>query len=189
MCRRCALGECTKAEWIDRDPQALDSQQDLVEGAGSQVAGGPSTVTAETHGSGESQVTGSGTQGIGMSPVPGAGVQVTREGTQGSTGSSIGAGVAGAGTELQDIGVVPAQSLSSGTGHAEEQQTADAVSQSVISGCRRPKWSQGILRDERDAGEPKKILRRGKAPERLSCYVALAASSTQSQSVDRESGS
>ena len=139
-------------------------------------------MTAETPGSGESQVTGSGTQGTGMSPVPGAGAQVTGQGTQGSTGSSTGAGAAGAGTELQAAGVVPAQSLSSGTGHAEEQQTAVVVSQSVVSGCRRPKWSQGILRDERDAGEPKKILRRGKAPERLSCYVASAASSTHSES-------
>ena len=71
VCCRCALGECTKVEWIDRDPQAPDSQQDLVQGAVSQVAGGPNTVTAETPGSGESQVTGSGTQGTGMSLVPG----------------------------------------------------------------------------------------------------------------------
>ena len=182
MCHRCALGEHTKAEWIDHNPQAPDSQQDLAEGAGSQVAGGPSTVTAETPGSGESQVTGSGTQGMGISPVPGAGAQVTGQGTKGSTGSSTGASTVGAGTKLQGTSVVPIQSSSSGTGHAEEQQTADVVSQSVVSGCRRPKWSQGILRDERDVGEPKKILRRGKAPARLSCYVASGASSTRSKS-------
>ena len=182
VCRRCALGECTKAKWIDRDPQAPDSQQDLAEGAISQVAGGPSTVTAETPGSGESQVTGSGTQGTGISPIPGAGARVTGQGTKGSTGSSTGASATGACTELQGTGVVPAHSFSSGTGHAEEQQTADVVSQSVVSRCRRPKWSQGILRDERDVGEPKKILRRGKAPERLSCYVASSTSSTHSES-------
>ena len=127
-------------------------------------------------------MTGSGTQGTGRSLVPGAGAQVTGHGTKGSSGSSTGVGAAGVDTELQGTGVVPAQILSSGTGHAEEQQTADAVSQSVVLGCSRPKWSQGILRDERDAGEPKKILRRGKAPERLSCYVALAVSSTHSES-------
>ena len=127
MCRRCALGEYTKASipnnehdageilgWIDSDPQALDSQQDLAERAGLQVAGGPSTVTTETPGSGESQVTGSGTQGTGTSPVPGAGAQVIGQGTQGSTGSSTGAGAAGAGIELQGIGVVPTQIWSSG---------------------------------------------------------------------------
>ena len=81
VCRRCALGERTKAEWIDRDSQAPDSQQDLAEGAGLQVVGGSSTVTAETPGSGESQVTGSGTQGTGTSPVLGAGAQVTGQGT------------------------------------------------------------------------------------------------------------
>ena len=82
----------------------------------------------------------------------------------------------------QAVGVVLAQSWSSSTGHAEEQQSDVVVSQSVVSGCRRPKWSRGILRDERDAGEPKKILRRGKTPERLSCYVASAASSTHTES-------
>ena len=121
MCREFALGERTKAKWIEHDPQTPNSQQDLVEGAGSQVARGLSTVIVEAHGSGESQVTGSGTQGTGRSPVLGAGAQVTGQGTQGSTGSSTGAGAAGAGTELQDAGVVPTQSSSSGTGHAEEQ--------------------------------------------------------------------
>ena len=77
-------------------------------------------MTAETPGSGESQVIGSGTQGTGRSPVPGAGAQVTGQGTQGSTGSKTGAGAAGAGTELQAAGVLPAQSWSSGTSHAEE---------------------------------------------------------------------
>ena len=77
-------------------------------------------MTAETPGLGESQVTGSGTQGTGRSPVPGAGAQVTGQGTQGSTGSSTGAGAARVGTELQAAGVVPAQSLSSSAGHAEE---------------------------------------------------------------------
>ena len=98
-------------------------------------------MTVEAPSLGESQVTGSGTQGTGMSPVPGAGAQGTRQGTQGSTGSSTGAGAAGAGTELQDAGVVLTQSSSSGTSCAEEQQTTDAISQSVVSGCRRPKWS------------------------------------------------
>ena len=63
VCRRCALGECTKAsvpnnehsageilEWIDRDPQAPNPQQDLVQGAVPQVVGGPSTGTVETPG-------------------------------------------------------------------------------------------------------------------------------------------
>ena len=136
MCRRCALGEYTKAsvpssehnageflEWIDCDPQAPDPQQDLVQGAVPQVVGGPSTGTAETPGSGGSQVTGSGTQGTSISSVPGAGAQVTGEGTQGSTGNSTGAGAAGAGTELQDTSVGPVGSLSSvrDAGHSKEQ--------------------------------------------------------------------
>ena len=84
--------------------------------------------------------------------------------------------------------MVPAQSLSSGTDHVEEQQTTIVVSQSVVSGCKRPKWSQGILRDERDAGEPKMILRHGKAPVRLACYAASAASSTHSESSSVRAG-
>ena len=78
--------------------------------------------------------------------------------------------------------MVPDHSLSLGTGHAEEQQIAYAISQSVVLGCRRLKWSQVILRDERDAREPKKILRWGRALERLSCYVASVASSTHYES-------
>ena len=68
---------------------------------------------------------------------------------------------------MQAAGVVPVQSLSPGTGDAGEQQTAAVVSQSLVSGCRRPKWSQGILRDERDAGEPKKILKVGEGTKEI----------------------
>ena len=81
VCHGCALGERTKAERVERDPQAPDSQQDVAKGAGLQVARGPSTVTAEAPGPGESQVTGPSTQGTGRSPVPGAGAQVTGQGT------------------------------------------------------------------------------------------------------------
>ena len=68
-------------------------------------------------------MTGSGTLGTGISLVLGARAQVTGQGTQGRTGSTTGAGEAGAGTELQGIGVGPVSSHSSvrDAGRSEEQ--------------------------------------------------------------------
>ena len=70
-----------------------------------------------------SQVTGSSTQGIGTILVPGAGIQVTGQGTHGNVGSSTGAGAVGAGTDLQGANVGPSRGPSSGrdTGESEEQ--------------------------------------------------------------------
>ena len=81
----------------------------------------------------------SGTQGTGFIPGPGAGAQVTGQGTRGSTGART----AGVGSGLQGVGVGPAHGHSPGrdTGHSEEQQ-ADVVLQEVTSGRRRPKWLQ-----------------------------------------------
>ena len=69
-------------------------------------------------------MTGSSTQGTGSIPVPGAGAQVTGQGTHGSAGSSTGAGAVGASTGLQGAGVGPTRGPSSGRdiGRFEDQQ-------------------------------------------------------------------
>lgn len=67
-------------------------------------------------------------------------------------------------------------------GHFEEQQTDVVVSQEVTSGSWRPKRLQNPLREVTEAREPKRIMRKGKAPERLCYYVASVARGTHSKS-------
>ena len=85
----------------------------------------------------------------GFIPVPGAGAQVTRQGTRGSEGSSTGAGAVGVGIGLQGASVGPAHGHppSRDTGRFEEQQADVVVPQEVTSGRRRPKWLQDTLRE------------------------------------------
>ena len=85
---------------------------------------------------------------------------------------------------MQDTSVGPVGSLSSvrDVGHSEEQQTEIVVSQEITLGSWRPKRLQNPLRELTKAGEPKRIMRRGKAPERLCCYVSSVARGTHSES-------
>ena len=171
-------------ELRDRESQAPELQQDIVQGAVPQVVGASSTGTSGTPGSGVSQVTGSGMQGVRLIPAAGAGTQVTGQGTRGSSGESTGAGSAGAGSGSQRAGVGPTQSSSPGrdAGRFEEQPANVVIPQEVTSGRRRPKWLQDTLREAREAGEPERIMRRGKAPERFCSYIASVTSITNSES-------
>ena len=65
---------------------------------------------------------------------------------------------------------------------SEEQQTDVAVSQEVTSGSWRSKQLQNPLREAKEDVDPKRIMRRGKVPERLCCYVAAIARGTHSES-------
>ena len=151
----------------DRDSQVPLIEQDIAQGASTKVVGVPSTGTTGSPGSGVAQVTGTGLSGIGVVQVSGVGTQVTRIGTPG-VGSTC-AGSSRIGTGLQDTGV----------GHfggplvREPVQTEgheDSVPQEVTSGRRRPKWLQDTLKEAKDAGELKMIMR-SKAPDRFCSYL------------------
>ena len=65
------------------------------------------------------------------------------------------------------------------TGHIEEHE--EIVPQEVTSGRRRPKWLHDTLKEAKDAGEPERIMRRSKAPDRFCGYLAAVTDISHSE--------
>ena len=113
------------------------------------------------------QVTGTGIPGTGVGQVSGAaGTQVTRTGTLG-VGSGTGAGSSGEGTGIQDTGAGHSDGPSSMRVTSHTKQHEEIVPQDVTSRRRRPKWLQETLKEAKDVGEPERIMRWSKVPERF----------------------
>ena len=67
------------------------------------------------------------------------------------------------------------------TGHTKEHE--ETVPHEVTSGRwrRRPKWLQDTLKEAKDAGEPERIMRRSKDPDRFCSYLAVVTDITHSE--------
>ena len=57
----------------------------------------------------------------------------------------------------------------------------DSVPQEVTLGRWRPKWLQDTLKEAKDVGEPERIMRRSKAPDRLCSYLAAVTDISHSE--------
>ena len=117
-------------------------------------------------------MTGTGVLGIGVVQVSGAGT--------GTPGVGSGAGSSRTGTGLQDTGAGHSDGPSPMREPLQTEGHEDIVPQEVTSGRRRPKWLQDTLKEAKDAGEPKRIMRRSKAPDKICSYLATLIDITHS---------
>ena len=54
----------------------------------------------------------------------------------------------------------------------QTKEHEDSVPQEVTSGRQRPRWLQDTLKEAKDAGEPERIMRKSKTPDRFCRYLA-----------------
>ena len=130
-------------------------------------------------GSSVTQVIDTRAPGTGMVQVSGAGIQVTGTGTPGDSGT--GAGSLRTGTGLQDQGAGHSGGPSLVREPAQSEEHEDNVPQEVTSGRRKPRWLQDTLKEAQSAGEPERIMRRSKAPDRFCSYLAAVTGPDHSE--------